>query len=37
VCWATGATAAMSGTHYVYTGLLWFQRNPPPNDAPPKA
>lgn len=24
--YATGATAAMSGVHYVYTGLLWYQR-----------
>lgn len=26
IWYATGATATMSGTHYVYTGLLWFQR-----------
>ncbi len=24
--WVTGATVAASGTHYVYTGLLWYQR-----------
>ncbi len=24
--YATGVTAALSGTHYVYTGLLWYQR-----------
>jgi len=24
--YATGATATMSGVHYVYTGLLWYQR-----------
>ena len=27
VAWyVTGATVAASGTHYVYTGLLWYQR-----------
>jgi len=26
VWWITGATVAASGTHYVYTGLLWYQR-----------
>jgi len=24
--WITGATVAASGIHYVYTGLLWYQR-----------
>jgi hypothetical protein len=24
--WITGATIAVSGTHYVYRGLLWYQR-----------
>lgn len=24
--YATGTTATMSGIHYVYTGLLWYQR-----------
>jgi cardiolipin synthase (CMP-forming) len=30
IAWyATAATIAVSGVHYVYTGLLWFQRQPP--------
>ena len=24
--WITGATVAVSGTHYIYSGLLWYQR-----------
>jgi cardiolipin synthase len=28
----TGVTTALSGIHYVYTGLLWFQRQGSPDD-----
>ena len=34
-CYATGATAALSGIHYVYKGLLWFQQQGAA-DAPPR-
>ena len=31
--WITGITVAVSGTHYVYSGLLWYQRQPAQNVA----
>jgi len=30
--YATGVTSALSGIHYVYTGLLWYQRQGAPTD-----
>lgn len=30
VWYLTGTTTALSGLHYVYSGLLWFQRQAPP-------
>lgn len=31
--WVTATTTAISGTHYVYSGLLWYQRQPPAEPA----
>ncbi|MCK6552970.1 CDP-alcohol phosphatidyltransferase family protein [Candidatus Binatia bacterium] len=32
--YATACTIAVSGIHYVYTGLLWYQRQGTPNSPP---